>query len=93
MGIGKLVTMLRSLGLVDTITTVASNALTTSHVSVSKKIDAMCVSSDISILAASFFHLLFSVGDHIVKMVDFNKNNLLDSDYLPTAPMSMRRLM
>ena len=80
MGIGKLEIMLRSLGLVDTITTVTCNALPASHVNESKKIDSVWVSSEMPISSASFCPHHFTVGDHRVIMVDFDKNTILGSD-------------
>ena len=73
MGIGKLVRTCRSLGLISTVKTIASNTHPTSHVNGSKQIDSTWTYSDLSISAYSFCPRHFSVGDHRVMMVAFDK--------------------
>ena len=92
MGIGKLASMFKSIGLIETITHFTCNTSPASHVNKSKQINGVWVSSDLAISKASFCPHHLDVGDHRVIMVCFEKNILLGSDYLPTAPIPMRRL-
>ena len=91
MGIGKLARIIRSIGIVDTITNVASNDRPASRMNGSKKYD-MWTSSNLSISVASFCPYQFAVGAHMVTMVYFDKKNILGSDYFPAYPISMCRI-
>ena len=46
--------MVRFLGLMHTITSIASDSTVASHVRVSQQIDGVCVSADLIVKAASF---------------------------------------
>ena len=93
MCIGKLARIFKHIGLIGTIIIITSKTHTASHVNGSKKIYCVWVSSNLAISEDSFFPRHFAVDDHRVSMVGFDKKILLGSDYLPKAPILIRRLI
>lgn len=66
----KIARMFRSLGLIETITSITSDAPPGSHIRGSQKIDGIWVSAGIAVKAASFCPFNFGTGDHRIIIVD-----------------------
>ena len=85
--------MFRSLGLIDTITSITSDDPLGSHIRRSQQIDGIWVSADIAVKAASFCPFNFEEGDHRITIVDLEKTSLFGSSSSSSLPMKMCRLI
>lgn len=93
MQIGKIARSFRSLGLVDSITSITSSPPPGTHIRGSKQIDGAWTSADISMSACNFYPFNLSAGDNRIILVDLVKECQFGSVPSTSYRPKMRRLI